>query len=120
MNELNVLLFSYLISQKSEFLVAVDILLFLVTKYWFKQSKMPQYKGKIFVPDIPQKAGKCIKKLEKKLRGSMPPDPLECSGHLVRRSSNFQLPPFNLQTPPGSAPELNCVLIIVAHPGNFT
>ena len=46
MNELNVLLFSYLISQKSEFLVADDILLFLVTEYWFdKQSKMHQYKG---------------------------------------------------------------------------
>ena len=33
MNDLNVLLFSYVISQKSEFLVAGDVLLFLVTKY---------------------------------------------------------------------------------------
>ena len=49
---LNVVLFSYVIYQNSEFLVAGDFLLVLVTKYWFKQSKMAQYKEKIVVPYI--------------------------------------------------------------------
>ena len=48
---------SYCYFPKSEFLVAGDTLLFLVTKYLFKQFKMPRYKGKIIVSDIPQKAG---------------------------------------------------------------
>ena len=101
MNELNVLLFSYLISQKSEFMVAVDIRLFFGDQILAQASKMSQYKGKIVVPDIPQKAGKCTNK-QNKFRGNMPPYPLEYSdfrssvpSYVADGNSNFQPP-----TPP--------------------
>ena len=85
---------------KSEFLVAGGVLLFLVTKYWFKQSKMPRYKEKIVVPDIPQRAGNCTNKLTN-FRGGGCPGSLECSAlrpAVPSATPTFSFPPQSKTT----------------------
>ena len=112
MNDLNVLLFSYVTSQKSEFLVVGDVLLFLVNKYWFKQSKMPQYKERIVVSE----GRKLQQYKQKKFRGGIcprTPQNARASGPRSRRTSHSASPSVSPPaTPPWIRPCNTCAPVL--------